>query len=132
MNRKEFLTALGTPLLAAACQHRKGDEQVRTVLLEANLATELLAVGAYKINPTVGLFVQRTGATNTVLDFVCFWMICTHARCFVDYKASQAQFTCPCHGSIFDQNGQSLQGPAAAQLERKQFVIAASVLRVFA
>ena len=131
MNRKDFL-ALGTlPLFAAACKHRPADEVTWKLLLEADLTRELLAIGSYKMNTIVGLFVTRTGSGNTPADFDCFWTICTHASCFVQYREPQEEFVCPCHGSVFNKTGAVLQGPAAAPLEHKQVEVNVSMLRVF-
>lgn len=41
---------------------------------------------------------------------------CTHQQCPVDWKGEG--FSCPCHGSAFDKEGQVLQGPAAKPLDR--------------
>ena len=39
-------------------------------------------------------------------------MLCTHVCCQCTYDAPSAQIYCPCHGSLFDQSGNVLQGPA--------------------
>jgi Rieske Fe-S protein len=43
-------------------------------------------------------------------------LLCTHACCECNYQANAATFFCPCHGSIFDQNGNVTQGPASVPL----------------
>ncbi len=40
---------------------------------------------------------------------------CTHLGCVVNRE--QEQFTCPCHGSRYDQTGKVLRGPAPKSLE---------------
>jgi len=131
MNRKDFLALATSPLFAAACKHGPADEVTRKLLLEADLTRELLAIGSYKMNTAVGLFATRTGNGNTTADFDCFWTICTHASCFVQYREREEEFVCPCHGSVFDRIGNVLQGPAAERLERKKIEINGSMLRVF-
>lgn len=131
MNRKEFLSLVGIPVLSLACRHQREEMPARQLLLEADLTQELLTIGSYKTNATVGLFLRRKSAGNTPQDFDCFWMICTHAKCFVAYAAQDEKFTCPCHGSIFDRQGSVLQGPAAAPLERKEVEITGSMLKVY-
>lgn len=131
MNRKEFLSLCSLLAIVPACRYDKGDTVVRQVLLEADLNSELLSIGAYKINATVGLFVRRKTAGNTPRDFDCYWMICTNAKCFVQYREQQEQFTCPCHGSVFNRHGQPIQGPAAAALEKITVDISRSQLRVY-
>ncbi|MBK7188566.1 MAG: Rieske 2Fe-2S domain-containing protein [bacterium] len=41
-------------------------------------------------------------------------LTCTHLGCRV--TATEAGFTCPCHGSRFDENGAVLTGPATRAL----------------
>ncbi len=48
-------------------------------------------------------------------------MVCTHQHCALQVKKSgqspdQTAFICPCHGSIFDQQGRVLRGPATVNL----------------
>ena len=131
MNRKAFLQLLTLPLTVAACRFDNGDTKQRVPLLEADLSRELLQVGDYKQNTTVGLFVRRQSGGNTAQDFACFWTICTHARCPVVYQAAGGQFHCPCHGSLFDGEGRVLQGPAADRLQQQPVEISGNLLRVY-
>lgn len=49
--------------------------------------------------------------------FVAFSAICTHAGCPVQYDRSSLEFTCPCHGGIYDaRTGNVLQGPPPSPL----------------
>lgn len=41
--------------------------------------------------------------------------VCTHLGCLVKFSGSE--FKCPCHGSIFDKNGNVKSGPAPRALE---------------
>jgi Rieske Fe-S protein len=41
--------------------------------------------------------------------------ICTHMGCTVGLPVG-AQITCPCHGSMYDQGGGNLKGPATSPL----------------
>jgi cytochrome b6-f complex iron-sulfur subunit len=43
---------------------------------------------------------------------------CTHLDCLCNWNAEQAHFVCPCHGSVFDTQGQRLKGPAPRALDR--------------
>ncbi len=45
---------------------------------------------------------------------------CTHLGCAVDWSTSSNQFTCPCHGGIFDKDGNVVAGPPPAPLTRLQ------------
>jgi Rieske Fe-S protein len=39
-------------------------------------------------------------------------MLCTHVCCQLSYDSTLNQLYCPCHGSLFDENGNVVQGPA--------------------
>ena len=45
--------------------------------------------------------------------------VCTHANCSKDweFESNDAQFKCTCHNSIFDTNGDVIQGPATVPLQ---------------
>lgn len=43
-------------------------------------------------------------------------LLCTHVCCECEYVPSNSVIACPCHGSVFDSNGNVLQGPAAVAL----------------
>jgi menaquinol-cytochrome c reductase iron-sulfur subunit len=38
--------------------------------------------------------------------------ICPHLGCTVQWRASKGDFLCPCHGSVFNQDGKHVSGPA--------------------
>jgi Rieske Fe-S protein len=48
--------------------------------------------------------------------FRAFDATCTHQACAVDHVPATRQLACPCHGSLFDETGKVVRGPAAAPL----------------
>lgn len=53
--------------------------------------------------------------------FIVFSNRCTHVGC--PAQASRIGFSCPCHGSQFDQRGARISGPAVRPLDRFQWEI---------
>jgi Rieske Fe-S protein len=53
--------------------------------------------------------------------FVVFSNRCTHVGC--PAQATAAGFSCPCHGSQFDERGARIAGPAVRPLDRFQWEI---------
>lgn len=43
---------------------------------------------------------------------------CTHLGCQVRWDAATTKFRCPCHGGVFDQEGNVVEGPPPAPLNR--------------
>lgn len=55
---------------------------------------------------------------NTQTSFTAFAEYCTHLGCPVNWLAAPKIFLCPCHGSVFNGNGDVLGGPAPRPLFR--------------
>jgi cytochrome b6-f complex iron-sulfur subunit len=49
-------------------------------------------------------------------EFVAYSLTCTHLGCTVEQV--EEGFTCPCHGSRFDRNGNVINGPAQEPLTK--------------
>lgn len=45
-----------------------------------------------------------------------YWR-CVHLGCTVPWKAGEDHFHCPCHGSVYEYNGQRIAGPAPRSLD---------------
>lgn len=41
----------------------------------------------------------------------CFDPACTHLGCRIKFQNDQRRYFCPCHGGVFNENGQVVSGP---------------------
>src|SRR3989338_1884862 len=55
---------------------------------------------------------QRAWIVRTDKGLYALWARCTHLGCTPGWFEAEKLFKCPCHGSIFDINGDVLAGPA--------------------
>ncbi len=139
MNRRAFVYSSCALVLAAGTigmvRCSKDDDPDNTgggngtnSKLTANLNSELTTVGSSKSQNNV--IVVRIATGNEPASFVALTSICTHEHCTVGYQSSQNRFVCPCHGSIYDINGNVLQGPAPSALAKYTVSITDSTLTV--
>lgn len=49
--------------------------------------------------------------------FLALYRRCTHLGCSVPYDPLRGEFVCPCHGSAFSMDGQTLNPPAPRPLD---------------
>ncbi len=49
--------------------------------------------------------------------FLAIYRRCTHLGCAVPYDPGTGEFVCPCHGSVFPQDGEVLNQPAPRPLD---------------
>lgn len=101
------LFAAGASLAAA------GRFLVPNVLYEPSRRFKALKPDDYPEGPTfmpnLRVFLFRKGNSFRVASAVC-----THLGCTVNLAGNG--FHCPCHGSVFDQSGAVISGPAPASL----------------
>ena len=56
--------------------------------------------------------VRKTGAES----YLALSRVCTHQGCIIDVQ-NDASFSCPCHGSAYNNEGEVTQGPAEQSLQ---------------
>ncbi len=85
-----------------------------------------LAIDASSPLATVGNAAQVQYGSGTLLvartaqdTFAAVTAICTHQACTITGYSNQI-YTCPCHGSQFNTNGQVRKGPATSPLRNYQ------------
>ena len=71
---------------------------------------------------------ENSGWQNTAA--ACVWVkrdslgvmaivaTCSHLGCEVNYDPDKKQWICPCHASIYDEEGKTISGPAPRALSR--------------
>ena len=63
-----------------------------------------------------GAWVRRVGDG----DFIAFVLNCSHLGCPVRWEKDSKLFICPCHGSVYYEDGTVAAGPAPFALQRFQ------------
>jgi menaquinol-cytochrome c reductase iron-sulfur subunit len=73
-------------------------------------------------DPWGGMAVRNAAWLRRERDgsMVGFSIYCTHTGCPVNWVADAELFLCPCHGGIFDRQGQVTAGPPPRPLDRAQ------------
>jgi menaquinol-cytochrome c reductase iron-sulfur subunit len=66
------------------------------------------------VSGKTGAWVRRVGDS----DFIAFVLNCSHLGCPVRWEASSKLFVCPCHGSVYYEDGIVAAGPAPFPLQR--------------
>lgn len=87
----------------------------------ANVKDLPVGVPKYFDYPSSGyasMLMKRADGSVTAMS-----ILCTHVCCEVQYDSTTTDLYCPCHGSVFDQNGNVLRGPAATKLPSIQLKI---------
>jgi cytochrome b6-f complex iron-sulfur subunit len=122
MNRREVIRriAVGStsililPLAITSCEKTDNADVKGPVEIDLGAAENaaLTNTGGYKIISDI--IVVNVGNDN----FIALSAICTHMGCTVSYNSSAQNFPCPCHGSVFDLNGNVVQGPATLALQK--------------
>lgn len=134
MNRRDFLNTssglLGAAVIAQLVESCSKGEMVPTPTAGFSVDLSIPANGALK---TAGGFILTKGiyiictASST---YVALSSICTHQGCTVSYGATSKQFSCPCHGGLYDITGKVLGGPPPAPLKQYQVTLSGTSLTI--
>jgi len=65
---------------------------------------------------------RRVFVFRTADGFYAVSAVCTHLGCNVRHEEGEG-FACPCHGSLFDEEGRVARGPAAWPLPRYSMIL---------
>ena len=131
LGRREFLsqaTLTSVAIVLAACggggptgpgDITPGPSSITVKLADfpaLNAIGGIAAVGTVLLSPVA---VVRTGQSS----YLALSRICTHASCVINLASSG--FSCPCHGSRYDSQGNVTNGPAARSLARHSATLSA-------
>ena len=111
LNRRQFL--LLSAGLVAGCSSTPpvtNSSAHKTRMINAGPAGNYAADGVYDHFWALGFFIIRRGNKLFALS-----SICTHRHCRLDAEPNHS-FSCPCHGSTFNPDGQVTGGPAKRDL----------------
>lgn len=133
MERRDFIGSLGQAIaftcagsLLSACSKSSSSPSFQPFTVD--LGSEITSIGSAKVNGNV--IVIRVADGNTPTSFDALSLVCTHQGCGLNYNQSSQQLTCPCHGSIFNLDGQALQGPATKPLSKYSLSVNNNILTV--
>jgi len=119
VSRRSFfqLTLGWIAAIFAACASAVGSVRflVPNVLFEANLLFKAGKPEDYPDASVTFLEEERVFLVRQGNTFRCLSAICTHLGCTVN-RTGQG-YHCPCHGSVFDDQGGVRSGPAPRPLE---------------
>jgi len=71
----------------------------------------------YAINSVNRILAGRFYISRTDNGIIALWQKCTHLGCAIPWDEEKGQFHCPCHGSVFNEVGDVLGGPAPRAMD---------------
>jgi Rieske Fe-S protein len=74
------------------------------------------------------VWVRRQGESDKGITVLS--SICPHLGCPINWHPDQAEFICPCHGGIFNADGQHTGGPPPRSMDPLEFEVRAGRLYV--
>jgi Rieske Fe-S protein len=124
-SRRQFLKSMiafgGVVALAAVFSLIQESRPSLPTTSQANLPAGAVANTGQVSAGSPIYFDYPTGYPNVLLQksdgsLIALSMLCTHVCCQLSYDPTNNQLYCPCHGSLFDENGNVVQGPAVVPL----------------
>jgi Rieske Fe-S protein len=82
-----------------------------TLSLSQNPFDTLQNVDGWLLHPEENILL-----VNVDGNIRAFTSVCTHSGCSDNWEYGSAQFKCTCHGSLFNNKGEVVKGPAATNL----------------
>jgi len=134
MNRKQFLSLLtvgsATAVISSSLVSCAQNNSLAPTNVDFTIDLNNSAFATLKTNGGSiykgGVIVARTSGGA----FLAYSQYCTHAGCTVNFDGVNA-FDCYCHNSIFDSNGNPVQGPAPSALAKFKTQLTGTMLHVY-
>jgi len=120
--------ALGSIKLPVSSSAASQPSQASSKIAQASQTSGAIAnTSSLRVGSPV-YFDYPSGYPNVLLkktdgSVVALSMLCTHVCCQCSYDGSTNEIYCPCHGSVFDQNGNVLRGPAGTPLPKVELSV---------
>lgn len=74
-------------------------------------------IDEFAIKSVNRILAGRFYISRTENGVIALWQKCTHLGCAVPWVEEEGQFHCPCHGSLYNQVGEVIGGPAPRPLD---------------
>jgi cytochrome b6-f complex iron-sulfur subunit len=74
-------------------------------------------VEEFAINSINRVLAGRFYISRTEDGILALWQKCTHLGCAVPWVEEEGQFHCPCHGSLYNEVGEVIGGPAPRPMD---------------
>ncbi len=102
---------------AAGLATISGTSSGSNIIVSVDSSSPIAKTGtAALVNSSIGAVLVDHPSANV---YNALSSICTHQGCQIgNYDTGSNQFVCACHGSRFDVNGNVIQGPAGAPLQK--------------
>lgn len=142
VDRRCVLQGIGAATVVAllpACGQTGSDlPTAATTTCSGGLCIDVTAAGNTALATPGGALLIDT-STDTIMvirasdtSVIALSAICTHAGCSLNFDAGASQLTCPCHGSVFNESGAVVNGPARRALKVYQASVSGTTITVAA
>ncbi len=138
MDRRDFLQKsiilscgiAGASAFLEACKKNNNTTTAPTVNFTIDISSSQYSAlqqnGGYVYNSANNIIIARDHSGN----FIALYDVCPHAGCTIQFDG-KSTFPCPCHGSLFDENGNVTQGPATSGVKKYSTSLKGTQLNVF-
>lgn len=117
-------SAIGLGVLVSSIKLPAGTGQPTTSTQASGPTGSIANVNTLQAGASVQ-FEYPSGYPNVLMkksdgSLLALSLLCTHVCCASTYDSQANEIYCPCHGSLFDSNGNVLRGPASSPLPQIQ------------